>query len=136
MILALAVVPVEAQRRAQSRQRPTPSDYSSFSHSTHVTKQKLACDSCHKVPTRNWKEIRKGDAAFPDVAEFPEHASCLNCHRQQFFARERPVPKIRSNYHVKATIGTDLCNWTLTREELLPAAIQARRMFEIGRAHV
>jgi c(7)-type cytochrome triheme protein len=47
--------------------------------------------------------VRKGDAAFPDVAEFPEHTSCLNCHRQQFFARERPVPKICSNCHVKAT---------------------------------
>lgn len=74
-----------------------------FSHSTHVTKQKLACDSCHKFPTKNWKEVRKGDAAFPDVAEFPEHASCLNCHRQQFFARERPAPKICLNCHVKAT---------------------------------
>src|SRR5215510_4706685 len=77
--------------------------YSSFSHSTHITKEKLACSSCHKFPTKNWKEVRKGDAAFPDVAEFPEHASCLNCHRQQFFARERPVPKICSNCHVKAT---------------------------------
>src|SRR5690348_7703880 len=77
--------------------------YSDFTHATHVTKQKLACDSCHKSPTKNWKEVRKGDAAFPDVAEFPEHASCLNCHRQQFFARERPVPKICSNCHVKAT---------------------------------
>ena len=77
--------------------------YSDFSHSTHVTKQKLACSSCHKFPTKNWKEVRKGDAAFPDVTEFPEHASCLNCHRQQFFARERPVPKICSNCHVKAT---------------------------------
>jgi len=71
-------------------------DYKSFSHSTHVTKQKLACDSCHKFPTKNWKEVRKGDAAFPDVAEFPEHSSCLN-PRQQFFARERPAPKICSN---------------------------------------
>jgi len=78
-------------------------DYKSFSHSTHVTKQKLACDSCHKFPTKNWKEVRKGDAAFPDVAEFPEHSSCLNCHRQQFFARERPAPKICSSCHVKAT---------------------------------
>jgi c(7)-type cytochrome triheme protein len=77
--------------------------YSDFSHSTHVTKEKLACSSCHKFPTKNWKEVRKGDAAFPDVTEFPEHASCLNCHRQQFFARERPAPKICSNCHVKAT---------------------------------
>ena len=78
-------------------------NYSDFSHTTHVSKEKLACDSCHKFPTKNWKEVRKGDAAFPDVTEFPEHASCLNCHRQQFFARERPVPKICLNCHVKAT---------------------------------
>jgi len=101
--VVLAVTPAEAQRRAQSRQRPPATDYSNFSHSTHVTKQKLACESCHKFPTKNWKEVRKGDAAFPDVTEFPEHASCLNCHRQQFFARERPVPRICSNCHVKAT---------------------------------
>jgi len=100
IIFVFAVVPAGAQRRTRSR--PT-SDYSSFSHSTHVTKQKLACGSCHKSPTKNWKEVRKGDAAFPDVTEFPEHASCLNCHRQQFFARERPVPRICSNCHVKAT---------------------------------
>ena len=61
-----------------------------FSHATHVGKEKLACVSCHKAPGK-------------DVTEFPEHASCLNCHRQQFFARERPVPKICSNCHVKAT---------------------------------
>lgn len=78
-------------------------NYSDFSHTTHVGKEKLACSSCHKFPTKNWKEVRKGDAAFPDVAEFPEHASCLNCHRKQFFARERPAPKICLNCHVKAT---------------------------------
>src|SRR6266852_6751435 len=78
-------------------------DYSRFSHQTHVTQQKLSCDSCHKFPTKNWKEVRKGDAAFPDVSEFPEHSSCLNCHRQQFFARERPAPAICSNCHVNIT---------------------------------
>src|SRR6185295_18587946 len=74
---------------------------SDFSHTTHVGKQKLACNACHKVPTKNWKEVRKDP--FPDVTEFPGHASCLNCHRPQFFARERPVPKICANCHVKAT---------------------------------
>ena len=93
----MSVATVEAQRRAQKI------DYASFSHPTHVGQKKLACDSCHKFPTKNWKEVRKGDAAFPDVAEFPEHAACLNCHRQQFFARERPAPKICSNCHVKGT---------------------------------
>ncbi len=92
--LAVSATSVAAQRRV---------NYSDFSHTTHVTNKKLACGSCHKLPTKNWKEVRKGDAAFPDVTEFPEHASCLNCHRQQFFARERPVPKICSNCHVNAT---------------------------------
>jgi hypothetical protein len=94
----LSAVPAAAQRRAQ----PRP-NYTDFSHTTHVTKEKLLCNSCHKFPTANWKEVRKGDAAFPDIAEFPEHAACLNCHRQQFFARERPAPQICSNCHVAVT---------------------------------
>src|SRR5215217_8240528 len=94
---------VWAQSRRKGQQQKPINVYSNFSHSTHVTKEKLACGSCHKVPTKNWKEVRKGDAAFPDVAEFPEHGSCLNCHREQFFARERPVPAICSNCHEHAT---------------------------------
>ena len=78
-------------------------DYSNFAHSTHTIKEKLTCDSCHKFPTANWKDVRKGDSAFPDVTEFPEHGTCLNCHRQQFFARQRPAPAICSNCHVNAT---------------------------------
>ena len=77
---ALSVVTVEAQRRARA-------NYTSFSHSTHVTKEKLACSSCH----------------LPNTDEFPKHATCLDCHRQQFFARERPAPRICSNCHVKGT---------------------------------
>lgn len=98
MGFVLSANPVAAQRRAQPR-----ANYSEFSHNTHVMKQKLTCDSCHKFPTANWKEVRKGDSAFPDVAEFPQHASCLNCHRAQFFARERPAPRICSNCHVAVT---------------------------------
>ncbi len=75
-------------------------DYTKFSHQTHVVSEKLACSSCHKVPSKNWKEVRKGDEAFPDVTDFPEHSSCLTCHRTQFFARERPAPVICSNCHV------------------------------------
>jgi len=108
MVVSLAAVETQTRPRARrpaprkSQQNPGP-NYSEFSHATHVTNQKLACDSCHKFPTANWKEVRKGDAAFPDVAEFPEHAACLNCHRQQFFARERPAPRICSNCHVAVT---------------------------------
>jgi len=115
-LLPTAVVqgaPTGSQRKVQNRAqkkavKPTAAkklrvDYSRFSHPTHVTQEKLACDSCHKFPTKNWNEVRKGDTAFPDVAEFPEHSACLNCHRTQFFARERPAPAICSNCHVKVT---------------------------------
>jgi len=99
---------IEPQTRAQTRRPPKKAaiakkpriNYSQFSHRTHVENQKLACDSCHKVPAKNWKDVRKGEAAFPDVSDFPEHSSCLNCHRQQFFARERPAPVICANCHV------------------------------------
>ena len=108
----------EPQRRSQGRrpQRKAPAvkkprvDYTKFSHQTHVVSQKLACNSCHKVPSKNWKEIRKGDGAFPDVSDFPEHASCLNCHREQFFARERPAPVICSNCHI-AISPRDTSRW-------------------------
>jgi|SRR6185437_8948157 len=87
------------QKKVASAKKPRV-DYTRFSHQTHVVAQKLECNSCHKVPSKNWKEVRKGEAAFPDASDFPEHASCLNCHRTQFFARERPAPAICSNCHV------------------------------------
>lgn len=99
-------------RRPQKKAPPKkpPVDYAKFSHQTHVVTEKLACNSCHKVPSKNWKEVRKGDAAFPDVTDFPEHASCLNCHREQFFARERPAPAICSNCHIKSS-PKDTSRW-------------------------
>lgn len=109
LIAATCAAVAHEQRAPQSRTQRRPpartpqTDYSQFSHQSHVVGQKLACDSCHKFPTKNWKEVRKGEAAFPDVAEFPEHESCLSCHRTQFFARQRPVPKICLNCHVNAT---------------------------------
>ena len=105
-----SVAAVEPQRRAQTPRRSAPrapqkprTNYAEFSHTTHVTKEKLKCDGCHKFPTANWKEVRKGDDAYADVAEFPEHAACLSCHREQFFARETPAPRICSNCHVAVT---------------------------------
>ena len=95
----------EPQRRQQTRRKVAENriDYSRFSHMTHVTRQSLSCESCHKFPTNNWNQVRQGDSAFPDVAEFPEHSTCLNCHRQQFFARQRPAPAICQNCHVNVT---------------------------------
>lgn len=106
IVIALILVTAASVVTSSQIRRPKPNkkvNYAVFLHNTHVTQQKLSCDSCHKFPTKNWKEVRKSDSAFPDVAEFPEHSSCLNCHRQQFFARERPAPTICGNCHVKAT---------------------------------
>ncbi len=103
------------QKRSQSRRKkaapkPPRVNYSQFSHRTHVVTQKLACSSCHQAASKNWKEVRKGDAAFPDVTDFPEHSSCLACHRTQFFARERPAPAICSNCHIAST-PRDTSRW-------------------------
>ena len=76
-------------------------DYSRFSHLSE--QHRVACSSCHTFPSKNWKQVRKSDDAFPDVTEYPEHQACLGCHRQQFFVRQRPAPRICSNCHVKAT---------------------------------
>ena len=102
-----------SRRRPQRKVAPPKAPritYSNFSHRTHVEKQKLACNSCHKFPSKNWKDVRKGDEAFADVADFPEHSSCLNCHRTQFFARERPAPAICSNCHI-AVSPRDTSRW-------------------------
>ncbi|HKP82503.1 MAG TPA: cytochrome c3 family protein [Pyrinomonadaceae bacterium] len=76
-------------------------DYSRFSHLNE--RHRLECQTCHKFPSQNWNVVRKESDAFPDIAEFPDHQSCINCHRRQFFARERPAPRICSNCHVKAS---------------------------------
>ena len=94
----------EPQRRASRQRRPAPPkrvEPARFSHTTPAHRR--SCDACHAFPSTNWKEVRTGDAAFPDVTEFPRHASCLECHRQQFFARERPAPRICTVCHVAVT---------------------------------
>lgn len=94
---AKSIAETEPQQRPQTKRpakakvvaRPLRVDYSSFSHRTKQHQQ--ACDNCHKFPSPNWKEARKGDAAFEDVTEYPQHASCLSCHMQQFFTGAQPV---------------------------------------------
>lgn len=88
-------------QRARRRAPQSRVNYTSFDHAT--PQHLKSCDSCHKFPSANWKDVRQGDAAFPDISEYPEHTSCLECHRTQFFARERPQPKICSVCHVNVT---------------------------------
>ena len=72
--------PKRDARRANAR------DYSRFSHASegHLRRD---CASCHRI------------ASFerPDVTDFPDHPSCVECHRRQFFTGARP--SICSNCH-------------------------------------
>jgi hypothetical protein len=76
----------------QTRRRRPPAttararvDYSKFSHATKGHFEN--CSSCHLIPS-----FQK-----PDIADYPDHPACINCHRQQFFRGARPV--ICSNCH-------------------------------------
>jgi hypothetical protein len=71
-------------RRRAPAARPRV-DYSKFSHATKGHFEN--CSSCHLIPS-----FEK-----PDIADYPDHPSCVNCHRQQFFRGARPV--ICSNCH-------------------------------------
>lgn len=81
------------QRRRQPARRPAQRrprvDYSKFNHRTKQHQQ--ACSTCHTIPTDNWTRVREGEEAFPDVADYPDHPSCVNCHRNEFFRGARPV---------------------------------------------
>jgi hypothetical protein len=85
---------VEPQRRkpkprAAATPKPASANYAKFNHRI-AEHQAQNCDACHKFPTANWKTVRKGEDAFEDVTEYPSHASCLSCHRQQFFKGAQP----------------------------------------------
>jgi hypothetical protein len=112
-LTAEAVSQRRLQRSTSQKPKAPPKpriDYANFSHQTHAVTQKLACNSCHRIPSKNWKEFRTADAAFPDATDFPEHPACLDCHRTQFFARERPAPVICSNCHIAVT-PRDTARW-------------------------
>ncbi|HEU4932923.1 MAG TPA: hypothetical protein VFT48_12660 [Pyrinomonadaceae bacterium] len=61
--------------------RLSAADYSKFSHAT--PKHQAACNTCHKVPTKN-------ATAYPDIKDYPDHDACVSCHRPQFFKGARP----------------------------------------------
>lgn len=91
ILLLSSFTSIEAQKR-RVRIRPGRSviptsriDYSQFLHST--PKHQAACSTCHEAPTENWRKVR----TFPDVADYPGHAACVNCHRPQFFRSAKPV---------------------------------------------
>ena len=79
----------EAQKRparpVQRTPQPKPgANYSVFLHSTR--EHQADCKTCHVAPSANWKKV--GD--FPDVTDYPDHDSCVRCHRPQFFRGAQP----------------------------------------------
>jgi hypothetical protein len=75
--------------------QPGAVDYTKFSHST--PKHKAACNTCHKIPTKDWTKA----SAFPDITDYPDHEACVSCHRAQFF--RGPRPPICSACHSKTS---------------------------------
>jgi hypothetical protein len=65
-----------------------------FSHNEKTHKQ--SCGSCHKLPSRNWRAAGN----YPNLTDYPNHESCVGCHRQDFFAGNRPA--ICTICHVEA----------------------------------
>lgn len=77
------------RRRAPRRARTQRRDYSEFSHST-AQHRRLACDSCHTIPSPDFSRVREGGELNVEVTDYPGHSSCIDCHRQQFFRGARP----------------------------------------------
>src|ERR1041385_3530366 len=93
-----------AQRRRPRRPVTTPAtttgiDYAHFSHATK--KHQGACNTCHRIPTINWRKARD----YPDVADYPGHDACVSCHRAQFFKGAKPI--ICSDCHSRVSPRND-----------------------------
>lgn len=85
-VASIKATPTPIARTRSARSKPK---YSEFKHD--VKAHKLECSSCHKFPSENWKSVRPAETAFPDITDYPKHASCVNCHKQQFFRGSTPV---------------------------------------------
>lgn len=81
LLAAASVLFLLAARDPSNAQRKDSFSHASASH------KKIDCANCHKAPTSNWVAAR----GYPDVADFPGHASCINCHRADFFRGNKPA---------------------------------------------
>ena len=72
--------PARRRARRPSGPRAPAIDYTKFSHATKGHYED--CASCHMTDN---PKLPKITLAKPDIREYPDHPSCTNCHRQQFF---------------------------------------------------
>lgn len=78
------------KKKTPSKSSATSTKFKDFPHSARQH-SKLACNTCHKFPSANWKQVRKKDEAFPDITDYPKHESCLSCHRRDFYGSPKPT---------------------------------------------
>lgn len=64
---------------------PADKAQDAFKHAEPAHK-KVACASCHKAPTSNWQTA----SGYPNVSDYPGHASCFNCHQKDIFSGNQP----------------------------------------------
>jgi tetratricopeptide (TPR) repeat protein len=120
---------------AQTRSRGP--DYSQFSHRTEQHKQ--ACGSCHTFPSKNWKEVRNGDDAFPDVTQYPEHQACLTCQAIPWL--ERAVKADGGMLPARSSLGRALMQTgkgeaaVAHLEKALPVDNDGSLRFQLARAY-
>lgn len=103
---SFCLLEVSSQRRGTSAQRRKSVQrsgkvYNNFVH--NIPGHRESCNSCHKTPTglSSAETLTGEDYKYPDITDYPDHDSCINCHRQQFFRGARPA--ICSICHTKVS---------------------------------
>ena len=88
-LISPAFFEVSAQKgkKVQSSKK----SYNRFEHDT-AAHSKQSCSQCHKSPTgvSTAETVDKESYKYPDITDYPDHDSCVECHRQQFFKGTRP----------------------------------------------
>jgi hypothetical protein len=83
--VSTASLPLTSPAQTRARQPPRPArrtsarDHSRFSHAS-ASHSERDCASCHRIVSFEQ----------PDLTDFPDHPSCVECHRRQFFSGARP----------------------------------------------
>ncbi len=94
ILFSFCLLTISAQRRGKV--------YNRFDHSVAAHRNQ-SCSECHKSPTGvSSAETLSGEKyRYPDITDYPDHDSCLDCHRQQFYKGARPA--ICSICHTKVS---------------------------------
>lgn len=92
ILFPICSLDVSAQRRRSSGRTAANRAYSQFDHNV-AAHSRQSCNECHKSPTGTSRSetVSGVDYRYPDITDYPDHDSCLDCHRQQFFRGARPA---------------------------------------------